>query len=182
MSSTVYKPRMHEYSVVGRRKPSDKEPHPKIYRMRIFAVNEVVAKSRFWYYISRLRKIKKSAGELLACQELHEKNPFKIKNYGVFLRYNSRTGTHNMHKEYRDLSRAGAIDQMYNEMASRHKARHTTIQIIEVNTLKPSQTRRANTKQFHDAKIKFPLPHRVQRPQLKKYRTTFAARRPHTHW
>jgi len=111
-----------------------------------------------------------------------KKKPLKIKNYGIFLRYNSRTGTLNMHKEFRDLTRTGAVEQMYNEMASRHKARFTNIQVIEVNQLKASQTRRANTKQFHDSKIKFPLPHRLQRPQLKKYRATFAARRPHTHW
>ena len=40
-----------EYQVVGRHLPTDNEPVPKIYRMRIFAPNEVVAKSRFWYFL-----------------------------------------------------------------------------------------------------------------------------------
>jgi hypothetical protein len=40
-----------EYQVVGRHLPTDAEPTPKIYRMRIFAPNEVVAKSRFWYFL-----------------------------------------------------------------------------------------------------------------------------------
>lgn len=40
-----------EYQVVGRHLPSEAEPTPKIYRMRIFAPNEVVAKSRFWYFL-----------------------------------------------------------------------------------------------------------------------------------
>lgn len=40
-----------EYQVVGRHLPTDVEPTPKIYRMRIFAPNEVVAKSRFWYFL-----------------------------------------------------------------------------------------------------------------------------------
>ena len=31
--------------------PTDADPTPKIYRMRIFAPNEVVAKSRFWYFL-----------------------------------------------------------------------------------------------------------------------------------
>ena len=41
----------NEYQVVGRHLPTDNEPVPKIYRMRIFAPNEVVAKSRFWYFL-----------------------------------------------------------------------------------------------------------------------------------
>ena len=40
-----------EYQVVGRHLPTEVDPTPKIYRMRIFALNEVVAKSRFWYFL-----------------------------------------------------------------------------------------------------------------------------------
>lgn len=40
-----------EYQVVGRHLPTEHDPNPKIYRMRIFAPNEVVAKSRFWYFL-----------------------------------------------------------------------------------------------------------------------------------
>jgi hypothetical protein len=42
---------LQEYQVVGRHLPTDADPTPKIYRMRIFAPNEVVAKSRFWYFL-----------------------------------------------------------------------------------------------------------------------------------
>ena len=42
---------LQEYQVVGRHLPTEAEPTPKIYRMRIFAPNEVVAKSRFWYFL-----------------------------------------------------------------------------------------------------------------------------------
>jgi hypothetical protein len=42
---------INEYQVVGRHIPTEHEPTPKIYRMRIFAPNEVVAKSRFWYFL-----------------------------------------------------------------------------------------------------------------------------------
>lgn len=34
--------------------------------MRIFAPNEVVAKSRFWYFLMKLRKVKKSNGEIVS--------------------------------------------------------------------------------------------------------------------
>lgn len=35
--------------------------------MRIFAPNHVVAKSRFWYFVSQLRKMKKASGETVYC-------------------------------------------------------------------------------------------------------------------
>ena len=52
--------RFQEYQIIGRHLPSEAKPDPKIYRMRIFAPNEVVAKSRFWYFLGKLRKIKKA--------------------------------------------------------------------------------------------------------------------------
>lgn len=58
--------RLSEYMVIGRHLPTEKEPTPKLYRMRIFASNEVVAKSRFWYFVRQLRKMKKATGEIVA--------------------------------------------------------------------------------------------------------------------
>lgn len=48
--------------------------------------------------MSLLKKVKKANGEILAVNELYEKKPNKIKNFGIFLRYYSRSGIHNMHK------------------------------------------------------------------------------------
>jgi large subunit ribosomal protein L18Ae len=50
--------------VVGRKLPSEQDRTPKLFRMRIFAPNDVVAKSRFWYFLAKLRKVKKTAGEI----------------------------------------------------------------------------------------------------------------------
>jgi large subunit ribosomal protein L18Ae len=52
--------------VVGRKLPSEQEAAPKLFRMRIFAPNTVVAKSRFWYFLKKLRKVKKAAGEIVS--------------------------------------------------------------------------------------------------------------------
>ena len=41
--------KMHQYQIVGRAAPTPKNPTPKIYRMRLFAKNVVLAKSRFWH-------------------------------------------------------------------------------------------------------------------------------------
>jgi large subunit ribosomal protein L18Ae len=56
--------------VVGRKLPSATEASPKLFRMRIFAPNVVVAKSRFWYFLKKLRKVKKAAGEIVAVNEV----------------------------------------------------------------------------------------------------------------
>ena len=42
---------------------------------------------------------------------MYEKKPEKIKNIGIWLRYVSRSGIHNMYREYRDLTAAGAVTQ-----------------------------------------------------------------------
>lgn len=57
--------RLKEYQVIGRHLPTETNPTPKLYRMRIFAPNTVVAKSRFWYFLMKLRKVKKSNGEII---------------------------------------------------------------------------------------------------------------------
>lgn len=68
--------RFQEYQVIGRKLPSDKEPQPKLYRMRIFAPNDVVAKSRFWYFLRKLRKVKKTTGEIVAVNVVRCRSSF----------------------------------------------------------------------------------------------------------
>ena len=54
----------------------------------------------------------KSKIKMLRCGlvlQVYEKKPLKIKNFGVWLRYNSRSGTHNMYREYRDMTAAKAV-------------------------------------------------------------------------
>lgn len=43
--------------------------------MRIFAPNDVVAKSRFWYFLSKLRKIKKTNGEIVSLNQVRTPAP-----------------------------------------------------------------------------------------------------------
>jgi len=76
---------MHQYEIVGRAAPTPKNPEPKIYRMKMFAKNRVLAKSRFWYFMKKINKAKKSGGELLALNELFDRAPTKVKNYGIWL-------------------------------------------------------------------------------------------------
>merc|ERR1711912_62399 len=93
---------------------------PTMYRMRIFAPNEVVA-----------------------VNEIYEKKPNVVKNYAAFVRYDSRSGTHNLYKEYRDTTRVGAVNQLYLDMAGRHRVRTRSVQIIDVKEIASKDCRRA---------------------------------------
>merc|ERR1712043_94031 len=107
--------------------------------------------------------MKKTQGEIVLCQQINEKNPAAIKNFGIWLRYDSRSGTHNMYKEYRDLTTSAAVTQCYRDLGARHRARAHSIQIMRVEPVAARETRRSLVKQMHDSKIKFPLPSRVQK-------------------
>lgn len=168
------------YEVVGRLKPTAKITHPQIYRMKLFCQNKVVAVSRFWYFLAMLHKSKATTGEILQCEEIFEHKKHHVKNYGITIRYNSRSGTHNMYREYRDISLNGAVDQMYQEMASRHRARRPSIWILNAGQIKAADVRRANTKQFIDGRIKFRLNGRVPRVSSKVHRKVYSAIRPTT--
>lgn len=98
--------------MIGRGLPSEKIPNPTLYRMRVFATNPVLAKSKFWYHMKRQHKVRKVQGEIVSVQEVYEKHPGVVKNYGIVLRYLSRTETINMYKEFRDTTLAGAVSQM----------------------------------------------------------------------
>merc|ERR1711890_23260 len=147
-----------EYSIIGRRIPSEKQPKPPLYRMRIFAPDYVTAKSRYWYFLKQLKKLKKVNGEIVSLKRVLEKTPMKIKNFGVWLRYDSRSGTHNMYREYRD-------------MGSRHRARAHSIQIIRIEEVADDKCRRPHVQQFLKKNVRFPLPHRRYAENVPLYTT-----------
>ena len=65
------------YQVIGRKAPTAAEPDPPVYRMKLFAPNEVLARSRFWYYMHQYRKMKKTTGEILDIVEVSLKQDLK---------------------------------------------------------------------------------------------------------
>jgi large subunit ribosomal protein L18Ae len=170
---------MHLYQLVGRAAPTTKNPSPKIFRMKIFARNPVVAKSKFWYYMKSLTKAKRTGGEILDVTEIFEKTPTKVKNFAIWLRYRSRCGTHNMYKEYRDLTLTGAIGQMYNDMAGRHRAMACNIQIIKTAVIRDCDVKRNNTYQYLNKNLRFPLV-RPRQVIPKQHRHLAIASRPST--
>ena len=59
--------------------------------MRIFAPNDVVAKSRFWYFLGKLRKIKKANGEIISLNQVRFTNQllFLMDAWHLLLQANS---------------------------------------------------------------------------------------------
>lgn len=169
---------LQEYQVVGRKLPGgESNQDPKLYKMRLFAPNTVVAKSRFFYFMNKLKKIKRSTGEIVSLTELKEAKPMTPKNLGIWLRYNSRSGTHNMYKEYRELSRAEAVTACYQDMAARHRARFPSIHIMRVAEVPDDQVRRPYIKQLLKQNLRFPLPHQ----SAHSYRPIFVGKKPGTY-
>ena len=169
---------IRQFYVVGRALPSESDPTPKLYRMRVFERDAVLARSKFWYHMKRQHKVRKIQGEIISTSEIFEKKAGSIKNIGIFLRYLTRTGTVNMYKEYRDTTLCGAVSQMYMEMAGRHSARQESIQIIRTSVLENSEIKRANIKQFTRESIKFPKTDQRVRAPSKRLTNRVRAVRP----
>jgi len=172
----------HQYLIVGRRKPTEKNANTPLFRMKLFAPNTVVARSRFWYYLAALKKVKKANGEIVEIREVFEKNPNFVKNFGFWIRYDSRSGTHNMYKEYRDISLTGAVKKMYADLASRHRARRSSIQIVKTAVIKAKDCKRPYSWQFFNRSLRFRMLHRINRASSKQFRSTFKATKPSSHF
>jgi large subunit ribosomal protein L18Ae len=82
-----------------------------------------------------------------------------------------------MYREYREMSRADAVESLYQDMAARHRARFRSIHVLKVVEVeKTEDIRRPYIKQLLAKDLKFPLPHRNP-PKGKK---VFSAVRPAT--
>jgi hypothetical protein len=44
------------------------------------------------YFLRKLRRVKKANGQVIAVNEIFEKRPTVVDNYGIWVRYQSRTG------------------------------------------------------------------------------------------
>eukprot|EP00992_Anisonema_acinus_P008498 TRINITY_DN4596_c0_g1_i1.p1 TRINITY_DN4596_c0_g1~~TRINITY_DN4596_c0_g1_i1.p1 ORF type:complete len:178 (-),score=47.12 TRINITY_DN4596_c0_g1_i1:69-602(-) len=170
---------LKQYEIVGRRVPTETDPRPKIYKSTLFAANHVIAKQRFWRLMRMQNRIKKSVGQILNVEQIYEKNTTTIKNYGILVRFNSKTGVMNFNKEFRDVTLCGAVQQMYADMAARHRARFFDIEVIGTTVLPPSACQRPHIKQFLKHKVRFPILHNVKK-NSRKYKTKFVANRPCT--
>ena len=172
---------MKQYLIMGRVKPNKEVPEPTVFRMRVFAQNEVIARSRFWNLLREQKKIKRTHAELLATQEIREAPSNSVKVFGIALKYRSRTGIHNMYKEYRDTTLCGAVTKMIGEMAGTHKGKLDSINVIRTCRIhKKKDIKRVHAIQYSEKNVKFPLMCGTFRAPQKKYKCVLKAERPLT--
>jgi len=170
--------KVRQYIIAARRLPSEADQNPKVIQMRIFAPNAVRAQSRFWYQMKRLNKLKKANGEFIFCREVYEKGISAVHTYGIVIKYESRRAYHNMYREFRDVSLAGAVSQLYSYMSGNHRANPETIHIIRTTVVQSyKDTRRPRNYQLSAPRVKFPIIKTLPK-QSRRFRTTFKANRP----
>ena len=158
--------------------------------MRVFARDQVLARSKFWYFMKRQHKVRKIQGEIVSTSEIHERNASAVRNYGIYFRYLTRTDTVNMYKEFRSNTLCNAVSQLYNELAGKHSGRAETVQIIRTRVVNkmavPGSTfdvptlARGNTIAFtkKGGEARFPVTDRRKRAPYADLKSTFKANRP----
>jgi large subunit ribosomal protein L18Ae len=164
--------------VVGRQIPSEANPEPTCYRIRVFAKNTVIAKSKFWYQMKRQNKVRRIQGEVVSVSEIFERKTNSIKNYGILLRYLTRTDNINMYKEYRATTLCQAVSMLYQELAGRHSARSESVHIIKTSIVQDSDVLRSSTVQMTKKNLRFPKITHVKRAPTAAQYSVFKATRP----
>jgi len=172
----MVRPYLKHYQVIGRATPTKEVNNPTVYKYEVFAPNFVVAKSRFWRLMNDKNKIKQTNGDVISVKVVRDRK-IAARNYSVSLVYYSqKCGYTSMVKEFRDVSKAGAVSQAYNDMAARHRARYAQVEVLGVKSIPDGECRRAWVKQFHSSKLAFPLLHKRPKSIAKKDRAIFRAK------
>jgi large subunit ribosomal protein L18Ae len=169
---------VRQFWVVGRQNPTEANPNPTCYRIRVFAKNEVLARSKFWYEMKRQNKVRKIQGEIVNVSEIFERKTSSVKVYGILFKYLTRTGVVNMYKEFRTNSLCNAVSQLYNEVAGRHRASAESVHIIKTMVVERKDIQRAATREYSKTSLKFPKMAFLKRAPTAAHKSTFAAKRP----
>ena len=85
-----------------------------------------------------------------------------------------------MYKEYRDVSLCGAVSQLYQEMASRHRAAIDAIHIISTQIVEDKDLKRVKNQTYAAKSVRFPKVVNLLRAPTKGLRSDFKADRPST--
>lgn len=128
--------------------------------------------------MKKQHKVRKIQGEIVNVSQVFEKHAGVVKNFGIVLRYNSRTTPVNMYKEYRDVTLNGAISQMYMDMSGKHRALRENIQIVKTCVVTKQDLRRKEAIEYAKNSIKFPRVKPTKRAPFRSLRTLTKADRP----
>jgi len=147
---------IYPYEVLGRTRPTKNNPIPKIFKAKIYAANEVVAKSRFAKYLRAKPgcKAKKANLQILSVKKKQEPFANKARTFGFLLNYQSRTHRISMYKEVRATTETDAVNKLYADMAGKHRAKSSSIQITECRVVSREKLRRPINKILFDGAAK----------------------------
>eukprot|EP00494_Astrolonche_serrata_P030754 UN31022 len=169
---------IYPYEVIGRTVPTERDPAPKIFKAKVYAANDVVAKSRFFKYMRFNReanRAKKSTIQILRVQRKGQEYGGRAKTYGFCLNYQSRTHRVGMYKEIRATTETEAVNKLIADMAGRHRAKSSSIQITTCREVPKSKTRRLINKQLTKEMLSFRYPCNVV-PVPREFKSKFALR------
>merc|ERR1712173_412226 len=94
-------------------------------------------------------------GQILAVHRIIDPEPTRVKNFGFWLKYQSRSGVHNMYREYRALSVQVAAKKLFMDMGGRHRAKKDNIHVIDVREISDHEVKRFRIKQFLTPGLRF---------------------------
>ena len=69
---------LKEYNIIGRMMPTENQPNPPLYKLRILTPDDVTANSRYWNYVTSLKKMKKTQSEIVSLQEVTGENKSNV--------------------------------------------------------------------------------------------------------
>lgn len=169
---------IYPYEVVGRTVPTERDPNPKIFKCRVYAANDTVARSRFYKYMKVNReanRAKKSTIQILRVARRGQEYGGRARTFGFCLNYQSRTHRLGMYKEIRATTETEAVNKLVADMAGRHRAKASSMKITACREVPKSKIRRLINKQLTNEMISFRYPNNVV-PTPKIFKKTFTTR------
>ncbi|KAH0574005.1 60S ribosomal protein L18a [Spironucleus salmonicida] len=131
---------MNQYEICGRQLKNAPVDAP-VFKMTIFATNDIIAESRFWYFLNSLQRIKKSNGQLVSIKKVTEDDS-TVRTYGITIRYRTQVGHQNQYREIRETTAARAMEKLFSVMAGQYHIRYQDVQIIKFDIVKNEDVRR----------------------------------------
>merc|ERR1711953_713974 len=143
---------LNEYTIIGSATPTETNMSPQTYKMITYAKNEVIARSHFMALMKRKHKIKNA---LVLKIDISVEHKEKVDIYGINFTLKTKYRTLNMYKEVRQISRADAVNELYDEVCGRHTSKRQLIKIIDVRTVAPEDAKREKSVNFEKGTVVF---------------------------
>ncbi|KAI6112097.1 hypothetical protein EDD16DRAFT_1484951, partial [Pisolithus croceorrhizus] len=70
---------------------------------------------------------------------VYDKKPLKVKTFGIWPCYDSCLCTQNMQKRFRELSRADAVESIYQDMVAINRTRFRSVRVCVPRSDEPPQ-------------------------------------------